>query len=66
LLLYCGFHWKLRTYTLQLLLWSFEIRVLTQCRCCWVQCCHFWCFNIRSDDLREISHVWCFGNKSDV
>ena len=31
---------------------------------CLCQCCHFWCFNIRSDVLREISDVWCFGNKS--
>ena len=31
-----------------------------------VASCHFWCFNIRSDVLREISDVWCFGNKSDV
>jgi len=31
-----------------------------------VQCCHFWCFNIRSDVLREISDVWCFVDKSDV
>ena len=29
------------------------------------QCCHFWCFNIRSDVLREISDFWCFGDKSD-
>jgi len=33
---------------------------------CSNQCCHFWCFNIRSDVLREISDVWCIGNKSDV
>jgi len=29
------------------------------------QCCHFWCFNIRSDVFREISDVWCFDDKSD-
>jgi len=31
-----------------------------------VASCHFWCFNIRSDVMREMSDVWCFGNKSDV
>ena len=37
------------------------------CTCLYLrQRCHFWCFNIRSDVLREISDVWCFGNKSDV
>jgi len=30
------------------------------------QCCHFWCFNIRSDVLRKISDVCCFCNKPDV
>jgi len=37
---------------------------------CYVEVWHavlpFWCFNIRSDLLREISDVWCFGDKSDV
>ena len=32
----------------------------------WHQCCHFRCFNMRSDVLREISDVWCFSDKSDV
>jgi len=29
-------------------------------------CCHFWCFNIRSNVFKEIPDVWCFGDKSDV
>ena len=39
---------------------------MTQCMFDQGQCCHYWCFSIRSDVLREISDVWYFGNKSDV
>ena len=40
---------------------DFWLRQLT-----WKQCCHFWCFNTRSDIFRQISDVWCYGDKSDV
>ena len=33
----------------------------------WKRCCHFWCFNFKSDVcFREISDVCCFSDKSDV
>ena len=30
------------------------------------RCCHFWCFDIKSNVFKKISDVWYFSNKSDV
>jgi len=44
------------------------VGVITGRLCCLVtnQCCHFWCFNVRSDVLWEICEVWCLGDKFDL
>ena len=70
----------IRTKTLQLLVCPFVysrrgfatklafVGVITGRLCCLVtyQCCHFWCFNVKSDVLWEICEVWCFGDKCDL
>ena len=62
---YCGPRWKRRTYTLQLLLWSFWKQSTSQCNCCWAPlqsrvpahyiCC--WGFLERQSSL--LTHCSC-------